>query len=93
MERILESSTATSVRLLRTTPDALRQLASRLELQAKAATLPGQVVTYAATKDLTIVYEPPMGLEQYKRGLMDLDVSPHTTAINMDHPDDVEVGS
>jgi hypothetical protein len=94
MERIQESATATSVKLLKTTPDLLRQLATRLELQAKESTLPGEVVVYPLTRGLTIVYEPDISAQKWRRG-GDPDASPHAL-VEVDpllgHPDDLEGG-
>lgn len=91
MERLLEGSNASSLRFLKTTPEALRQLASRLELQAKEATLPGQVVTYAATKDLTIVYDPHLSLGHWKK-ISETSLPPILTDGVGLHPDELEGG-
>lgn len=67
MERIVDTNTASSVRFLRTTPKALRELATRLEVQAREATLPGELVVYPVTRSLSLVYDPEVGLAQWKR--------------------------
>lgn len=94
MEKIQEAGTAQSVRFLKTTPALLRQLAARLELQAKEATLPGELVVYPLTRSLALVYEPDLSLTKYKRG-GDPEASPHTLVgptFEAGHPDDLEGG-
>lgn len=67
MDRIQETANATSVKFLKTTPALLRQLATRLEQQAKEATLPGELVVYPLTRSLTLVYDPDLSLSAFKR--------------------------
>lgn len=87
IEKIQESANASSVKLLRTTPQLLRELANRLEAQAKQATLPGELVVYPLTRSLTLVYEPEVSVRKYKNGpsLLDYPNGPG-------HPDDLEGG-
>lgn len=67
MEKVSETKQAKSVRFIECTPDQLSVIADVMRLQAKQATLPGQVIVYPFDSQTMLVFDPMLTEGQYAR--------------------------
>jgi len=66
MESPLENVTAVNSRFIKVTPDQLRELANRMETQARENCLPGDLVLVPFTRSITFIFDPELGFVHWK---------------------------
>lgn len=70
MERIMDGATAVTHRVVQVTPTQLRQLALRLETMARESALPGEWITCAMTRSITLAYDPGISSTTWRNALV-----------------------
>jgi len=75
MESVMDNVTAMNTKLVRVTPDQLRALANRLEIQARENSLPGDVVLVDFTRTITLIYDPELRFHHWKGSSLEVQAS------------------
>ena len=58
MEKIIDSNSPSSAKVLSCSPEQLRTIADRMEIEARQVTKVGEYVTYPLSTGITLLYSP-----------------------------------